>query len=197
MKHLWVRATVVLLALLIVAGILGQASTIYSNRYKLGETVLFKVDDSGGSWWSCCCQCDTCSDTQVLGWRIANSSGQTIFSVVHDAPVLASTWQGSWVQVDSTGGAVAAGSYVLYVDTSVGTLSRFINLYDPCNYCGWSWGWSCNTCQQEQATITTHCYCKTSLVLARESSTCNSCWWPFFRWPCSSSCSSGCSSGCP
>jgi hypothetical protein len=56
-------------------------------------------------------------------WAGDNSSGQTIYMVVHDAPVAASIWQGNWAQINSTGVAIPAGEYMLYVDTSVGTLS--------------------------------------------------------------------------
>jgi hypothetical protein len=187
-KRWWMRGSIVLLALLMMAAVVGEATTSYSTwsgRYRVGETVLFKVEDeSSGWWWGCCCQC-TCSETQVLGWHIANSSGQTIYTVVHDAPVAASLWQGSWTQIDSTGMAVPAGEYMLYVDTSVGTLSRSFRLYDPCSCYGcWGGWWNCNRCN-ETATITTNCYCRTSLVLLKELSDCCG---PTFRWPCCSNC---------
>lgn len=184
MKHSFVRATVVLFVVLILSAIAVQAGSTYTSwtgRYKLGETVVFKVQDSGGGWWTCG-QCNTCAASQVLGWHIADSSGKIIYKVVHDTPVPSSSWQGTWKQVDVNGAAVAAGSYTLYVDTSVGTLTRFIKLYDPCNSCTWSWGWSCNTCQ-EKATIVTNCYCRTSLVLEKETTKCG---WPFW-WPCCNS----------
>ena len=181
MRHSFGRVAVVLVAVLVLSAIAVQAGSVYTTwtgQYKLGQTVAFKVEDSGGGWWSCC-QCNTCSQSQILGWHIANSSGQTIYTVVHDAPVPSSSWQGTWTQVDANGAAVAAGTYTLYVDTSVGTLTRFIKLYDPCNSCTWGWGWACNTCQ-EKATIVTNCYCRTSLVLQKETTPCS---WPFW-WPC-------------
>jgi len=181
MKHSLGRVAVVLVAVLVLSAIAVQAGSMYTTwtgRYKIGETVAFKIVDSGGGWWSCG-QCNTCGQSQILGWHIADSSGQTIYTVVHDAPVPSSSWQGTWTQVDANGAAVAAGTYTLYVDTSVGTLTRFIKLYDPCNSCTWGWGWSCNTCQ-ETATIVTNCYCRTSLVLQKETTTCG---WPFW-WPC-------------
>jgi len=171
MKHSFVRAIVVLVAVLVLSAIVVQAGSTYTTwtgQYKLGETVAFKVESSSGGWWSCC-QCNTCNESQVLSWHIANSS----------------SWQGTWAQVDANGSAVASGTYTLYVDTSVGTLTRFVKLYDPCNSCTWGWGWSCNTCQ-ENKTIVTNCYCRTSLVLQKETTTCA---WPFW-WPC-------CTSNCP
>lgn len=183
MKHLFTRATMLLLVLLVLSVAVVEAGSTYTTstgRYKLGGPVIFKVQDSGSNWWSCCCcQCNTCNPSQVLGWHIEDSSGQIIYSVVHDAPVLSASWQGTWAQVDSSGAAVSAGNYILYVDTSVGTLSRFVTLYDPCNYCTWGWGWCCNTCQ-EKPTIVTDCYCKASLVLLKQTTTCC---WPF-QWPC-------------
>lgn len=206
MKHWGTRAAIVLVVVLALTAVVGQATTTSSNgRYKLGETVLFKVEDNQVGWWGwwgcgscgscdpCCSSCNCCGPTQVTGWYVASSSGQTVYSVAFDAAVAASTWQGTWGQVDMNGVAVAAGTYTLYVKTTVGTLSRTLTLYDPCcGSCGWSWWWGCSSCNQ-QASITTNCYCKTSLVLLEEpSSCCGSLFW----WPCStcSSCTSPC---CP
>jgi hypothetical protein len=113
----------------------------------------------------------------------SNSSGQTIYMVVHDAPVAASIWQGNWAQMDSIGATIPAGEYMLYVDTSVGTLSRSFKVYDPCCGC-WGCWWSCNWCN-ENSSITTNCYCRTSLVLLKETP---DCCWPFFRWSCNPCC---------
>lgn len=184
MRRWLTRGSIVLLVLLMMAVVVGQATTTASSgRYRVGETIQFKVQNTTSGWWwgNCCCQC-TCDVTQILGWHIANSSGQTVYMVVHDAPVAASIWQGNWAQIDSIGAAIPAGEYMLYVDTSVGTLSRSFQVYDPC--CCWGWWWSCNWCN-ETSTITTNCYCRTSLVLLEEA---QDCCWPFFRWPCGNPC---------
>lgn len=188
MRRWLTRGSIVLLVLLMMAVVVGQATTTASSgRYRVGETIQFKVQNTTSGWWwgNCCCQC-TCSETQILGWHIANSSGQTVYMVVHDAPVAASIWQGNWAQIDSVGAAIPVGEYMLYVDTSVGTLSRSFKLYDPCSCCGWccNWYWNCNWCN-ETSTITTNCYCRTSLVLLEEA---QDCCWPFFRWSCNPCC---------
>ena len=54
-----------------------------STRFKLGEDIQFRIDDSTTWFWGCC----TCADTLVLGWRIVTSTEQVIYSVIHDAPV--------------------------------------------------------------------------------------------------------------
>jgi len=226
-KKRFVWSGVVLVGLLVIAAVMGAASTsssVWYGRYRVGETILFKVEDEPRGWWGCCCEC-TCSETQILGWHIASSSGQTIYTVVHDAPVAASIWQGSWSQINSSaaaaqasaqaaasatataqassaagtstsstyasGAAVPPGYYILYVDTSVGTLSRCLYLYDPCCGCCWGWsscgwsscGWSRCGCGS-QSTITS-CCCRTSLVWVEEETPCCHL---FFRWPCCSSC---------
>ncbi len=185
MRRWLTRGSIVLLVLLMMAVVVGQAATTVSDgRYKVGETIQFKIQNTTSSWWwgCCCCQC-TCDETQVLGWHIANSSGQTIYMVVHDAPVAASIWQGNWAQINSTGVAIPAGEYMLYVDTSVGTLSDSFQVYDPCCGC-WGWWWNCNWCN-ETSSITTNCYCRTSLVLLKEAvDYCQ----PLFRWPCNPCC---------
>ena len=221
-KKRFVWPGVVLVGLLVIVAVMGAASTsssVWYGRYRVGETILFKVEDEPRGWWGCCCQC-TCSETQILGWHIASSSGQTIYTVVHDAPVPASIWQGSWSQINSSaaaaqasaqaaasatataqassaagtstssayasGASVPPGYYTLYVDTSVGTLSRCFYLYDPCCGCCWGWsscGWSRCGCGS-QSTITS-CCCRTSLVwVEEEQPSCHL----FFRWPCCSSC---------
>jgi len=188
-RFVWGSAVVIGVVLLaITASATASAFSTSYGRYKLGEAILFRIEDQQrGSWgWGCCCNCcqPACTATQVLGWRIADASGNVVYSVMHDLPVVASTWQGSWSQVNSVGIAVAAASYTLYVDTSAGTLSRCLYLYDPCcGGCGcWGWsgcGWSRCGCGQ-QATIT-NCCCTTRLVFVQQST---SCCFPLFRWPC-------------
>ncbi len=190
MKQWGTRVAIVLVVVLALTAVVAQAASTSSNgRYKLGEAISFKVQDEHIGWWNCCCQ-SCCPGTQITGWHVTDSSGQTVYSVVFDSPGVASTWEGSWGQVNMDGVAVAAGNYTLYVSTSVGTLSRTVTLYDPCCGgcgcgCGWTWWWwGCSSCNQ-QASITTNCNCKTSLVLLSESSTCCG---SLFWWPCSSCC---------
>jgi len=189
------------ITLVVLAGIGAQAatsSTLGAGRYKLGEAIVFEVRTSSTSWWSCssCCQ-PACTDPQVLGWRVENASGGTVYAVIHDGPVAASTWEGTWDQKDSAGAAVAAGTYTLYVDTSVGTLSYCLRIYDPCGCCSWSW----TSCPCQARSTITNCSCKTSLVLSAGSGGCSSLfsWWPWGGCGCSScsGCSGcGCSTGC-
>ena len=179
----------VLVVLLSLVGTGATSSTLFGTRFKVGETIQFKVEDTTTWWWGCC----ACEDSVVLGWRITNSAGQNVYAVIHDAPVPSSAWQGSWTQMDSLGVAVSAGQYVLYVDTSAGTLSRCFTLYDPCN----PWCSSCSSCSCEQVTSITNCSCRTTLVFV---DTCTSGCFPLFGWfgscgSCASPCSS-CSS-CP
>ncbi len=183
MRKRFVWSGVVLVGLVVIAAVVGAASTsssVWSGRYRVGETVLFKVEDQKVFCWCCCCCQPACPETQVLGWHIADSSGEGIYSVVHDAPVPASIWQGSWSQINSLGAFVAPGYYTLYVDTSVGTLTRYLCLYDPCSCC-WSLGccWSCYPCGQT-STIT-DCCCRASLVWVVEETPCCHL---FFWWPC-------------
>lgn len=191
MKKRFVWPGVVLVGLLLIAAVMGAASTsssVWSGRYRVGETVLFKVEDQKVFCWCCCCQ-PACPETQVLGWHIADSSGGIVYSVVNDAPVPASIWQGSWSQINSLGASVAAGYYILCVDTSVGTLSRCLYLYDPCCGCCWGCcGWSCcgwSRCGCGPQSTITSCCSRTSLVWIVEEAPCCHL---FFRWPCCSSC---------
>jgi len=184
------RGSIVLLVLLMTVVVVGQATTTTSSGcYEVGELIQFKVQDTTRGWWwgGCCCEC-TCDETQVTGWHIANSSGETTFEVLHDdenGPVAASIWQANWAQIDSSGVTVPPGEYTLYVDTSVGTLSHSLQVYDPCSYCGYcNFFWHCNWCDKT-STIITNCSCKTSLVLLKEES---NCCWPLFRFQCGSSC---------
>lgn len=192
-RFVWGSAVLVGLVLLVAAASATAGSFGFEEGcYKVGETILFKVEDQQRCFWGCCCSCcqPSCTATQVVGWRITDASGNIVYSVVHDVPVLASTWQGSWSGVDATGAIVVAGSYTLYVDTSVGTLSRCLRLYDPCGDCccnrcwGWSGcGWSRCGCEL-QSTITS-CGCRTTLVLVKQTTgCCRSLFW----WPCCASC---------
>jgi hypothetical protein len=169
-----------------IAGAAGTSSTFFGTRFKTGESIQFKVEDTTTWWWGCC----SCSESVVLGWRVTAATGQSVYSIVHDAPVSSSMWQGSWAQIDMNGVQVPVGQYILYVDTSAGTLSRCFTIYDPCDYCNrWS---ACSTCN-EVASIT-DCACRTSLVFV---SSCSGCF-PLFGWfgGCYSSPCTSCSS-CP
>lgn len=86
----------------------------------------------------------------------------------------------------ASGASIPPGYYTLYVDTSVGTLSRCLYLYDPCCGCCWGWsscGWS--RCGSGSQSTITSCGCRTSLVWVEEETPCCHL---FFRWPCGSSC---------
>jgi len=183
----WARIGLAGLLLVMVVGTAGMASTLFGKTFDLGEEIQFQVEDTMTWWWGCC----TCEDSLVLGWRIVSLSGQVIYSVIHDAPVAASIWHGSWQQLDMNGAAVAAGQYELLVDTSVGTLSRCFTLRDPCG-CNWCTS-ACNSCICEDISSITNCACRTSLVFIDN---CSSGCFPFFFWGCCSSCSSSTSSGC-
>lgn len=180
MKRRWALFGVLLSVLLVGSLIAFPAS---STRFKLGEQIQFRVEDSATWFWGCCCEC---VDSAVLGWRIVTTSEQTIYSVVHDAPVSASAWIGSWNQLDSGGTAVPAGQYKLVVDTSVGTLSRCFTVYDPCA----CWGWCnpCTTCACNDMAVITDCACRTKLVFVDPCQP--GCFPLFWGWGC------GCSS-CP
>ncbi len=130
--------------------------------YQLGEAIVFRVVNTP---LNCCC-CQPGPNVKILGWRITDSCGKTIHSVTYKTPILASSWQGQWPEVNlkavsaaeakveaSSPGTVyqawknamttyeeywngvespvAPGWYVLYVDTTSGTLSRCLYLSDP------------------------------------------------------------------
>ncbi|MEW5825408.1 MAG: hypothetical protein AB1778_01095 [Candidatus Bipolaricaulota bacterium] len=145
---------------LLVATVATSASgaTLYGTRFNLGTEIQFQVEDSSTWWWGCCCPC---TPTSVLGWRITSSAGLVVYNVVFDAPVAASTWIGSWLQVDAGGVAVPAGQYMLYVDTTAGTLSRCLTLYDPCA-CSWCYT-ACGACVCGEVPSITTCACRTEL----------------------------------
>ncbi len=183
------RRRTILVCFLVVAlaslAVSAASSSTFGTKFRTGTEIQFRVDDSTTWWWGCC----SCSDSQVLGWRVTTSTGLVVYNVVHDAPVPASTWVGTWTQVDINAAAVAAGMYVLYVDTSAGTLSRCFTIYDACGCSSCSSPcWSCQC--QEVPTITT-CACRTSLVFV---DTCTTGCCSFFGWfGCGcTSCSGGC-----
>ena len=98
---------VVLFAL--AASVTAAPCGVCSVRYKLGETLSFRVEE----WKACCCCCHpTCAETQVMGWRITDACGNIVHSVVHDVPIAASLWQGSWPEVDSAAVAQAAAQAI-------------------------------------------------------------------------------------
>lgn len=71
-----------------------------------------------------------------------------------------STYEEYWKGVETP---VSPGCYVLYVDTSAGTLSRCLRLYDPTNRCQ-----GCAYCPCEHPTVRTSCYCQTTLIVRVE-----------------------------
>jgi hypothetical protein len=180
-----VRSTYARIALvsMMIVGTMGGvalASSLFGTSFDLGEEIRFEVQDTTTWWWGCC----SCEDSLVLGWRIVNGYEQVVYSVIHDAPVSASIWQGSWTQLDMNGAAVPAGQYKLYVDTSVGTLSRCFTVTDPCA-CNWC-AWSCNSCATcEDVSSVTNCSCRTTLAFVED---CNSGCFSLPWWGCCSSC---------
>jgi hypothetical protein len=177
------RWTVVaLVSVVLVASLAASASStsLFGTRFKTGVEIQFQVQDSMTWWWGCC----SCTPTEILGWRIVTSTGAVVYSVVHDAAVPAASWVGTWTQVDAAGAAVAVGQYVLYVDTSVGILSRCFTLYNPCG-CS-TCGSTCWTCSCQEVPSITNCACRATLSFV---DTCTSGCLPFFNW-----CGGGC--GC-
>jgi len=176
--------SVLLVAILLIAlmGTVATGSTLFGSRFKLGETIEFKIQDSTTWWWGCG---SCCAESIVLGWRIEDGSGMTIYATALDPVMGASMWIGTWNQVDANGLGVPAGQYKLLVDTSVGTLSRCFSLYDPCNTCWGGCTTACSPCCEDLSSIS-ECYCKTSLVFV---DTCQTGCFPLFWW-------GGCCSGC-
>jgi hypothetical protein len=157
-KGRWASIGVLSLVVLLLVSFVALPAS--STRFKIGEDVVFRVDDSTTWLWGCC----SCEATLILGWRIVTTAEQVIYSVVHDAPVASSAWVGTWTQIDSAGTAAPAGQYKLYVDTSVGTLSRCFTLYDPCA-CNWCTPCTaCTLCACEGVSSITNCACRASLV---------------------------------
>lgn len=187
MKRRWTSVGGVVLVMVVLLSLVGAGATSSSlsgTRFKAGAPITFKVEDTTTWWWGCC----AVSESLVLGWRIVDSTGLAVYSVVHDAPVAASLWQGTWLQMDAIGVSAAVGAYTLYVDTSVGTLSRCFTIYDPCTRCGWTP--ACRTCACNDVTSITQCASRTTLVFVSTStSRCVS----LFGWfgnNCSSPCNS-------
>lgn len=171
----------VLLGFMLCALVVGAvaAAADQTPRYRLGEPIVFMIEDQKAFGWGCCCT--ACADTQILGWRIADLSGVTVYSLRFDPPGYASDWDGTWYQSDDSGVSVPAGLYTLYVDTTAGALSRCFSLYDPC--CGSCW-YRCSvrsSCNCGQVATITYGGCRTSLVLRQEEKTC--CSFQLFR-PC-------------
>lgn len=186
MRSKWARVGLAVLLLSLAVGGSAMASSLFGTSYNLGEEIQFQVEDSTSWWWGCC----SCEETLVLGWRIVTASEQVVYSVIHDAPVSAAIWLGSWSQLDMNGVASPAGQYKLVVDTSVGTLSRCFSLRDPCA-CSWCFS-PCTTCVCEDVPSITTCACTTTLVFVDD---CGFGCFSLFGWGCNS-CSSAASSGC-
>jgi hypothetical protein len=148
------------------------SSGLLGDRYDIGELIQFQVVDESTCWW-CCCE-PACDPTMIHAWRVARVGGPVVYSVQFDAQAPALGWVGNWSQVDMNGMQVSAGNYILYVDTSIGTLSRCFRIVDPCcwNFCWWCCSCSSNPC-------ITQCYCKTSLEWVYPEP---ECCWPC--WPC-------------
>ena len=188
-RRRWVSVGGVLVIALVLSCVAASAATsLFGTRFRAGETIQFQVEDSSSWVWGCC-GCCSCETTTILGWRIMDMAGQAIYSVVHDAPVSASVWLGTWEQTKIDGMAAASGQYILYVDTSVGTLSRCFSIYDPCDCCR-----TCYSCVCDHVSSITECGCKASLVFVDSCTT--GCFFPFFGlfggcWTAS------CSGGCP
>jgi len=183
----WMSIGCSVLVVVLFSAVLASAatSTLFGTQFKVGEAIQFRVEDSTTWWWGCC----TCTESTILSWRVVASSGMTVYSVSHDAPVSSSLWVGSWSQTDSMGNPVPAGQYTLYVTTSAGTLSRCLSIYDPCGCYP-----RCVRCPCQQVSTITNCACRTSLVFVQPCApTCA----PLFWW--FGTCTSGCSpcTSCP
>ena len=185
MKWLSFWRSVALIGLGFAVGIVGKAapgSSMASAQYCLGETVLFRVVDHNICWW-CCGSCEPTCATEILRWHISDICGVWVYAVEHDVPVLASAWQGSWAQVNSSGAQVSSGYYQLTVETSAGTFSRCLRIYEACCRGCWNPCHCRNQCTCNEVTSITHCCCRTSLVMGEEPSCCSP-----SRDFCSSSC---------
>lgn len=165
MKRRWTSVGSLVLVMVIFLSLVGAgaASSTFGTRFRGGDPITFMVEDTSTWWWGCC----AVSESLVLGWRIVDSAGQPVYSVVHDAAVSASSWEGTWLQMNASGVSATVGAYTLYVDTSVGTLSRCFTIYDPCARCGWTS--ACSTCACSQATSITGCASRTTLVFINTS----------------------------
>lgn len=181
----WTVLAIVSIVILASVGASASTTSLFGTRFRVGTEIQFRVEDDVTWWWGCC----SCAPSQVLGWRVVSSTGTVVYSVVHDAAVPAASWVGSWTQVDASAQAVPAGQYMLYVDTSVGTLSRCFTLYSPCACSPCTP--MCWTCSCDQTPSITNCSCRASLVFV---DTCTSGCLPFFGWfGCGCNSCSGCS----
>ena len=184
-RSLWRRACLVALMLLAGSVVMAiPASSTSMVQYELGETVRFEVEEYDICWWFCG-SCKPVCSVEVLAWHIADACGVWIYSVAHDVPVPASSWLGSWSQVDSSGLQVSAGYYQIAVETSLGTISRCITVTERCP--GWCWNpFQCrSSCTCNETSTLSECCCKVSLEFVVEEA---ACCFPFFR---------RCDSGCP
>jgi len=171
-RRRWVTVGCVLVIAVFLSSVAATAATsLFGTRFRAGETIQFEIEDSTTWFWGGACCCCSCTTTTIFGWRITDTAGQTIYSVVHDAPVSSTMWTGNWGQTNVDGTAVPSGQYTLYVDTSVGTLSRCLTIYDPCACCN-----PCYSCGCNQVASVVECGCKATLVFV---DTCTGCF-PFF-----------------
>lgn len=172
MRQRWVWLGVALLVVGVCAQVaIAGSSGLFGDRYDVGELIQFRVVDETSWWWGCCPP--TCATSEVYGWRVAHAGGSIVFGVEFDVALPSSGWVGNWAQVDLNGLPVPAGTYILYVDTSVGTLSRCFRIVDPC--C-WDLCWWCCSCEANPCI--TQCQCMTSLEWVYPEPDC--CWpcWP-------------------
>jgi len=175
-KRRWVWLGVVLVVVAVVPQLaLGASSGLLGDRFSVGELVQFRVVDDSTWWWGCCCCQPACGPSDVYGWRVADLCGVAVYGMTYEVPMPATVFLGSWPQVNYDGMQVAAGTYILYVDTSVGTLSRCFRIVDPCclNLCWW-----CVSCHA--TSCFTNCGCTTSLEWVVPEP---ECCWPFWCVP--------------
>ena len=74
-----------------------------------------------------------------------------------------STYRAYWEGVETP---ISPGCYTLYVDTTIGTLSRCLWLYNPINRC--PSGECCGYCVCEQASVQVGCCCRATLQVSFE-----------------------------
>lgn len=177
----WAVLASVLVVLAASVAASATSTSLFGARFKVGTEIQFRVQDETTWWWGCC----ACTPSQILGWRVASPSGTVVFSIIHDAPIPAAAWVGTWNQLNPSGQAVPAGQYVLYVDTTVGTVSRCFTIYDPCG-CTSCWS-PCWTCGCQEVPTVQNCACRTTLVFVDTPCT-NGCLSLFGLFGCSSCC---------
>ena len=185
MKQQSLGRRVCLVALVLVAGAVATAIPASSNtvaQYDPGEIVRFEVSEHDICWWFCG-DCKPVCSVEVLGWHITDACGVWIYSVAHEVPVPALSWQGSWLQVDSAGAQVTGGHYRIAVDTSFGTLSRCIRITERCPCWCFAPGRCLSRCTCDETPERSECCCKVSLEFVVEKACC----FPLFR-PCEPGC---------